>query len=132
MFFHKYTINICKLFKRCYYLGDILDVTGKKFKRHALSLTHRGFHLHKFPRIKLPKTFESVWAFAVRKIMYQTGIDRNLGDLVSTESVEWCTDELKNFLIRQRYGRPSSIYMKHDNNYFRKAPSSLRIPIQSV
>jgi len=109
----KYKINICRLYKRCYFLGDLLDSTGTRFLPHSLSLKKRGFHRDKSPRVQVPQTFQSIWQSAIRHIVYQSGIGRSLGNRTSNRSVEWGLDKSKSVLIQQRYNKPSYVFLKN-------------------
>ena len=58
----KYIFNICRLRKRVYYLGDLLNPQGNKVRPHALQCTLPIFHQHNFPQITIPKKFNETWA----------------------------------------------------------------------
>jgi len=127
----KYKIYICRLYKRCYFIGDLLDSTGTRFLPTAMSLKQRGFHSDKFPRVIVPSSFESIWQFAIRQIIRQHNIGSPLGRHVSfLVSKEWGMDSSESFLIRQVYGANAVLYAKVGQHAFSTIPSSLRVPIQ--
>jgi len=125
----KYEINICRLFKRCYFIGDILQPDGKKLIPGAMSLAHRGFHKDKFPKVQVPKKFEELWQFAIRTIMQQNALGNALGNIISVRAQEWVLDKSENFLIHQRYTGSHTIHIKIAESSYSKNPSSLIIPI---
>ena len=95
----KYRINICRLKKRVYYLGDLLDPTGTRFKSDALTLTE-GIHNNKFPTIQLPPTFHELWQSTIRRLLHQSPIGRRLGKLTSSHTFQWTLSESRQILIQ--------------------------------
>ena len=126
----KYKINICRLYKRCYFIGDLLDSTGTRFLPHSMTLQQRGFHSDKFPRVVVPSSFEPIWQFAIRQIIFHHNIGSPLGRHVSSLAKEWGMDSSKSFLIRQVYGTGVVLYAKIGSDVFSHIPTSLKVPIQ--
>jgi len=125
----KYNINICRLFKRCYSIGDLLQPDGKKLIPGALSLRHRGFHLDKFPKVEVPSKFENLWQFTIRHIMSTTMNGKALGTMHSFRAREWLMDDTGSFLIQQCYKKVSILYLRQKEGLFSSSPSSLKVPI---
>ena len=119
----KYKINICRLFKRCYYLGELLDPKGNKFKPNALSLKHRGFHTNKFPSIELPPSFESTWQFTLRTLVRSHKFGRSLGALEDISSFQWLLDDTKTYLIKRRYKKTHEYFKCTQQDQYSKVRS---------
>jgi len=68
--------------------------------------------------------------------VYQTGIGRNLGPVVSLRSREWCMDGDKLFLIHKRYAQPHQIQEDPGNMNHRELlfciRQSLKIPREEL
>jgi len=125
----KYRINICRLFKRCYSIGDLLQPDGKKFLPGALSLRTRGFHQDKFPKVEVPLKFEQVWQSTIRNIMSTTIRGKELGNMHSFKAREWLMDETGSAIIQQRYKKDPKLYLRQKEGFFSSSPSSLKVPI---
>jgi len=128
----KYKINICRLFKRCYFISDLLDPLGIRFLQGSLTLQSRLFHTDKFPNIQLPKKFEEVWQYAIRRIVQQKGIGRHLGFIENMSTKQWTLDETKLLLIQKHFNKPPTIHFKIGPNKYRKETSSLQVPVRSL
>jgi len=126
----KYMLNICRLYKRCYFLGDILEPNGVRLRQGSLDLKDRGFHNDKFPDIpKPPKAFQELWQTAIRRMMKEADIGSHLGPIINTASFEWRLDASKIFLIRSSTGKQISVHYRVGLHRYSAAPSTLTIPI---
>jgi len=97
-----YQINVCRLYKKVYYLGELLNVTGTKFGPHVFNLSKPGFHNDKFPQISLPSSFAELWRSAILSISKNRDLGTSLGPLQDTSSFEYCLDSSMHVLLRYR------------------------------
>ena len=123
-----YNINICRLYKKCYYVGDLLDPSGVKLRPNILSLQVQGYHSDKFPTVSLPISFEPLWQFTVRKLVTQIDIGKSMGRLISSRSYQWKLDNSEQYLIKYEDGIQKSIHVKEGEGYTLN-PSSLQVPL---
>jgi len=97
----RYNLNICRLYKKCYFLGDLLDPTGVRLRPGSLNMESRNFHNDKFPAIPpLSKSFEELWQSSVRRMLRESSLGKSLGYINSARSYEWGLDSTLTFLIR--------------------------------
>jgi len=106
----KQQINLCRLYFRVYYLGEILDSTASRLKRSILSFSSQNYHQDKFPKIEIPTSFHDIWNYAVRRLIRDNPIGTSLGYLVSTNSFQWKTIDDGDFLIQHHYRKSPKFY----------------------
>jgi len=127
----RYNLNICRLYKKCYFLGDLLDPAGVKLRPGSLDLSYRNFHNDKFPDIpSLPKSFEELWQSSIRRILNESSLGQSLGCVVSSRSYEWGLDSSLLFLLRYAKGEQKQLFLRESNGVYSGTPSSLNVPIQ--
>jgi len=54
----KTIINMCRLYCKVYYIGDLYESNGKRMKQHILHFNESSYHDDKFPNIELPRYFK--------------------------------------------------------------------------
>jgi len=97
----KYKVNICRMYLRVYFLGEILDTSKTKLKDNIMNVTYRGYHNDKFPLIpRPPQSFIQVWQSVLRDIISTSNLGRHLGPIVSTLSFEWRISECFSLLFQ--------------------------------
>ena len=122
----KYKINICRLKKKVYFLGDLLDPSGTKLKTDALSLKE-GLHPDKFPQITLPNTFQELWQSTIRRLLDSSPLS-SLGTIQNYHSFPWLISTSQDILIHRTNHRTALHFRSHHQQYS-ILPSSLTIPI---
>jgi len=126
----KYKINACRLYKRCYFIGDLLDPTGVQFLPGALTLQTRLFHSDKFPSDEVPPGFTEVWQYAVRRLVQQKGIGTHLGHLQSVATHAWSLDSTKTILVQSHYNKRPTLHIQKDDLAYHKLPTSVNVPVK--
>jgi len=121
----RYKINMCRLFKKVYFVGELLDITGTKLKPDILDLTKPGFHNDKFPRIQLPISFHELWRSVVRDLIATTKTGKNLGEVAHVASFQYCLDESRKVLLQYEKHVVKHCYLQIYDNKYQKCPSTL-------
>ena len=126
----RYNLNICRLYKKCYFIGDLLDPAGVRLRPGSLNMGSRNFHNDKFPDIPpLPKSFEELWQSSIRRMINEYSLGKSLGVITSARSYEWGLDSTLTFLIRYAQGRQIQLFTRVRHNVYRSTPSSLNVPV---
>ena len=114
-----YIITMCRLRKKIYYIGDILDPTGLKIRPNIMRLLAPSYHRDKFPQISLPNTFEDYWQSAVRMVLSQTRLGSSLGQLIGDRSYKFTLHSSK---LIQHHHLKKNVYRKAaTSNFFEPA-----------
>jgi len=122
----KYQINICRLYKRVYYLDELMTSSGTNFRRDVFDLTKPGFHNDKFPLICVPSSFTELWKSAILSIAKNRDLGTSLGLIQSVSSFEYCMDSSQQILFRfQRHKIISCHIRSAYADAYHSSPSSL-------
>ena len=109
--FHQ--INLCRLYLRIYYVGEMLDTSKVRLRRNIRNLSDRSYHNDKFPKIPhLPKRFQEVWDTTVTRILQESRTGHHLGNLTSILSFEWRTSQCFQYLFRYEKNRRISTHRR--------------------
>ena len=117
----QYIFNICRLHKRAYYLGDLLEPNGIRLKPGALTLNTRQYYDNKFPSTQIPlrnSVFVDVWQTYIRHLLRETPLGSALGPIIGRQAHKWCLDEHRTTLIRYQRGKPRSYHLVIDDLNF--------------
>ena len=113
--------NTCRLYKKVYHLGDLLDPSGARLRPGALLVKTRQYYDDKFPDVHLPARdpqYSEVWTTYIRQIMQSKPKGTTLGHLISRRSYEWSLNGSKTLLIRYQQGIPVSVHdLQPDGTY---------------
>jgi len=105
-------INLCRLFLKLYYVGDMLDTSTTKIKSKVLNFEEENYHQDKFPLIPaLPKRYKEIWLSTLRRLLQESPIGTRLGAVVSLASFEWFMSEDK-LKVYQRVGDQYEMHNK--------------------
>jgi len=123
----KYQINICRLYKRVYYLGELLTSSGTSFRRDAFDLTTPGFHNDKFPLVCVPSSFQELWKSAILSIAKSRDLGTSLGPLQNASSYEYCLEPSQQILFRYHRHKIVSCHIVRSENTdtYHLSPSSI-------
>jgi len=122
----KYQINMCRLYKKVYYLGELLNVTGTKFRPHIFDLSKPGFHNDKFPQISLPSSFAELWKSAILAISKNRDLGTSFGLLRDISSYEYCLDSSMQILLKYRKHKIISCHLRNPTgDGYNDLPSTL-------
>ena len=122
----KYQINICRLYKRVYYLGELLTSSGTSFRRDVFDLTKPGFHNNKFPLVCVPPSFQELWKSAILSISKSRDLGTSLGPLQNSSSYEYCLEHSQKILFRYHRHKIVSCHIRSANtDTYHLSPSSI-------
>jgi len=113
--FQKRQINLCRLFFKVYYLGDILDTTGSRQKITISSFSSTHYHHDKFPWIQIPKGHHDIWTYAVQRLLKTYPIGPSIGVLRTHGGFQWKLIDDDDFLLQFHSPRSQSVYKKRQN-----------------
>jgi len=106
-------INLCRLYLRIYYVGEMLDSSKVKLRQNIRDLSNRNYHNDKFPEIpQLPKRFQEVWNTTVTRLLQESRTGHHLGYLTSTISFEWRTSHCFQYLFRYKKSKRISTHRR--------------------
>jgi len=122
----KYQINVCRLYKKVYYLGELLISTGTKFREDVFDLTKPGFHNDKFPLVSVPKSFTELWKSAILSLAKSRDLGTSLGPLQNASSYEYLMDSTKQILFRYCNHKIVSCHIRRAyTDAYHSSPSSM-------
>jgi len=85
----KSIINMCRLYLKVYYLGDLYETNGRRMKYHILHFKDISHHDDKFPSIQLPKSYKEHWNYAIKRFAADYPPASKLGPLLHSKSFRY-------------------------------------------
>ena len=85
----KSIINMCRLYLKVYYLGDLYETNGRRMKYHILHFKDISHHDDKFPSIQLPKSYKEHWNYAIKRFAADYPPASQLGPLLHSKSFRY-------------------------------------------
>jgi len=107
----KRIINLCRLKKKVYFLGDLYETNGKRFKTSIFDLKSENYHDDKFPVITLPKSYQAHWDFTLRKLSNDYPSANKLGVLIKPGSFKFRMTQNKKYILEYDMGERVRVYI---------------------
>jgi len=106
----KQIINLCRLKKKVYFLGDLYDINGKRFKKSILDLKSDNYHDDKFPTMTLPNSYQEHWDFALRKLASEYPSANKCGLLLRSGSFKFRMTQNRKYILEYNMGVRVRVY----------------------
>jgi len=106
----KHTINMCRLYQKVNYIGDLYDASGTRLKQSILHFNGNNHHDDKFTSMTLPKKFKEYWDFVLRKLTTEYPTASKLGYLLHGKSFLHRMSEDMQWIFEYKDGKRKRVY----------------------
>ena len=106
----KNVINLCWLFNKVYYVGELYESNGTRIKPNILQFDGTNYHDDKCPSMLLPPKYKEYWVYAINRIRSDCPPASKLGKLLHAKSFKYRMSNDMRHIFEYSKGARSKTY----------------------